>query len=334
MSKSNIISIKTLISVLSKMFGKTIIRAEYETEQLQGGTMGNVRLVTGIAATADGEKLPYKVVWKIQKNREIPGETKWGRDYDLFMSDFGKIFTNILRWAECYHAEIINDETHIWTEYIDGVSGENLTIEILEYISAEFGKFQGRLYKQPEILDNIDCLSDVGWMKRDYGQWKPETAEYQYIRSENCEIPEHLRQMLIDMDNKSETIFENIQKLPVVLCHRDFWVENIFYLASNREIILIDWDYTGWGYMGEDIASLIADDIDIEYMDEYYRRFIPAYYKGISEYMDIISVNNNCIREMILIKFGYRFIHRYIFADTSERKNQQINALQKIYDMP
>jgi len=46
-----------------------------------------------------------------------------------------------------------------------------------------------------------------------------------------------------------------IERLPVVLCHRDFWVANIFY--KDQKILLLDWDTTGWGYMGEDIASWI-----------------------------------------------------------------------------
>ena len=314
------------------MFGKKIINADYQIKSLQGGTIGDVKLVSGIAITFDGEKIPYKVVWKIAKNREISGETKWGRDYDLYMSDFGKIFDEKLRWAECYHAEIIDDETHIWTEYIEGVSGNDLTTEMLVEISEEFGRFQGRLYKNPEIFKNINCLSDIDWMKRFYGQWKPETKEYQYIRSKDCKIPEHLCKMLVDLDNNIEKIFANINKLPVVLCHRDFWIENIFY--SDGKVILIDWDYTGWGYLGEDIAALIEDDIiDTKYIGEYYRKFIPAYYKGISEYIDVSKIEDDYIWEMMLIIFGYRFVHRYIFADSIEKKEQQIIALQQIYEI-
>jgi thiamine kinase-like enzyme len=318
--------------VLTKKFNKKIIDADYQTKSLQGGTIGDVQLVSGVAKNDNGEKLPYKVVWKVQRNRAIPGETKWGRDYDLFMSDFGKIFTDTLRWPEFYHAEIINDETHIWTEYIEGISGYDLTTEMLEKISEEFGRFQGSLYKNPEILKNINCLNIGEYIKRDYGQWNQETVEYQYIRSDNCEIPKYLTQMLINMDNNFEKIYENIKKLPVVLCHRDFWIENIFY--SNGTIILIDWDYASWGYLGEDIASLIEDDIiDMKYISEYYQKFIPAYYKGISEYVDISTINDDYIWEMMIIKFGYRFIHRYIYADTTERKNQQIIALQQLYEI-
>jgi Phosphotransferase enzyme family. len=49
--------------------------------------------------------------------------------------------------------------------------------------------------------------------------------------------------MIIEIDDQSQEIFEHIEKLPIVLCHRDFWVANIFY--SNGKILLIDWDTTG-----------------------------------------------------------------------------------------
>jgi hypothetical protein len=44
--------------------------------------------------------------------------------------------------------------------------------------------------------------------------------------------------------------------------------------SSDDKIALIDWDTAGWGYMGEGIASLIADESDVNYMTEYYNRCI------------------------------------------------------------
>lgn len=68
-------------------------------------------------------------------------------------------------------------------------------------------------------------------------------------------------------------------------------------------------------------------------MDEYYRRFIPAYLKGISEYMDVSAIENLYIWEMIIIKFGYRILQKYMFSESPDIKNQQVKKLQKIYDI-
>ncbi len=323
---------ETLTKVLSKMLGTNIIRAVFQLKQLQGGTLGDVRLVSGMAETANGRKLPYKVVFKTQKKWVRPGDPQsWHREYDLYISDFKDAFTDSLCWPECYHAEMNNDEIQIWMEYIDGISGKDLDIEALEQAAEALGHFQGKIYQQHETLKNITCLGDTGFMEREFGQWKPETAEYRYLHSDECTLPEHLRRMLVDTQRQAEMIFSNISCLPVVLCHRDLWIENIF--ITDARIFLIDWDCTGWGFMGEDIASLIADDFDYDNLDEYYRRFIPAYIRGISEYIDVSAIEDFYIWEMIVIKFGYRFLQGFMFSQSSDVKEQQINALQKLYEI-
>lgn len=326
---------ETLKRVLSKMFGSNIIRADCQTRQLHGGTLGDVRLVTGMAEAADGLKLSYSVVLKIQKKWERYGDPgSWRREYDLYTSDLGVSFSDSFRWPECYHAEMNKEENEImlWMEYIDGVSGLNLTGEMYERAAEELGRFQGKLHaEQPAFLQNMTSLSNVAFLKNYYLRYKSWNVVYDYIRSDDCEIPEHLCKMLIDIDVNADEVFSRIERLPVLLCHRDFWVTNIFY--SDDKIVLIDWDTTGWGYMGEDIASLIADEADVDHMVEYYHKCIPAYYKGFSEYTDVSHISDHCIRELILIMFGYRFVEQYINAESPGEKTLQLNTLQKIYEM-
>ncbi len=330
----NNITNEKLISVLSKMFGKTIACASYQFKQLQGGTLGDVRLVTGTAEAVDGEKLPYQVVWKKQKKWERPGDSNsWRREYDLYISDLGKVFTDSLRWPICYYAEMnagIN-ETQLWMEYIDGASGLDLTVEMFEKAAYEIGRFQGKLYSDPPgFLSVLKNLSDVEALKYNYLYNRSQGEVYSYIRSENCEIPEHLCQMLIGVDDRADEIWSRIETLPVVLCHRDFWVTNIFYKDGN--IILIDWDTTGWGYLGEDMASLIADEADVNHMVEYYRKCVPAYYKGFAEYANSSYITKNCVYELILLKFGYRLVDWYMNSRDGG-KALCLNTLQKIYEM-
>ncbi|WP_420535510.1 hypothetical protein [Alkalihalobacillus pseudalcaliphilus] len=52
---------------LSQQFKKDINYADFQTTEIHGGTVGNVYLVTGSDGTADGEKMPYRIVLKIQK---------------------------------------------------------------------------------------------------------------------------------------------------------------------------------------------------------------------------------------------------------------------------
>jgi hypothetical protein len=279
---------ETLIKVLSKMLGRTIINADYKYKQLHGGTVGEVRLVTGLAVTSTEDKLSYKVVLKIQGKWERYGDPdSWRREYDFYQSDFGSVFNDCLRWPDCYHAEISEEETEtqIWMEYIDGVTGFCLTGEMYEHAAFELGRWQGKLYaEQPSILQSLTNLSKLEFMKNFYLHYRSWHVVYDYIRCDECEIPKHLCKMLIEIDENEDELWKRVVKLPIVLCHRDFWITNIFY--KDSKIVFIDWDTSGWGYMGEDIASLIADEADVENMVENYKRCVSAYYRGFSEYAD------------------------------------------------
>jgi thiamine kinase-like enzyme len=108
-------------------------------------------------------------------------------------------------------------------------------------------------------------------------------------------------------------------------------VTNIFYSEDN--IRLIDWDTSGWGYLGEDIASLIADEADVENMIEIYNRCVKAYHKGFSENADMPYIKDHCIWEMILLMYGYRMVEWFKFAETPEEKAHHMKTMEKIYEI-
>ena len=256
---------EAVINAISKMLGTNIICSNFKSEQLQGGTVGDVRLITGNAETTCGAILPYKIILKVQKKWERGNDPdSWRREYDLYKSDLGSLFNDSFRWPVCYHAEMNDEETEtqLWLEYIDGVSGDDLTVCMFEYAALEIGRFQGKQYaKKPDFSNEI-------------------------------------------------TIFYN-----------------------DGKIRLIDWDTAGWGYIGEDIKQLISDETDPCYMVEYYRKCVPAYYKGFSEYADISHITDNCIREMILVSVGYRLVEWYKSAKTPDEKTLHLDTLQKIYEI-
>ena len=362
---TNIVKSEILNTILSKMLDKSIIDASYQVKQLQGGTLGDVQLVTGLAETVDNEKIPYKVVWKKQKKWERPGDPdSWRREFDLYQSNLQAAFTPTLYRPKCYHLGLSNDTVELWMEYVDGISGGDLSIEMLEQAALELGRLQGRINQQHEDFNSIVCLGDTGFLEREFNQWHKQSYtcdyliseqsrlpeflkemlkigeillvdgksfEYSYLRSKGCDIPEKLKQMIMDIDNRKDEIFSRLKNLPKVLCHRDFWNENIFF--TEDAVRLIDWDTAGWGFLGEDIASLIVDGMDIDRFEENYNRLVPAYLKGITEYMDIPIVDKTHIFELILIKFGYRMMQERMFSQTWDNKNWGVNALQKIYEI-
>ena len=326
----------TLIIVLKRMFGKNIINADYEVTKLDSGVCDNVRLITGIAETSTSEELSFKVILKKQKKISPPlsrfDAEAWKREYYFYASDFYKLLDDNIGMPQCYHSEFLGEEYILWLEYIEGYK-KDLTIDDLEYISGKLGAFHGKIYTQPELTSNISCLSFTHWMEKNI-QRRHKSPEYDYLRSEAFDVPEHLKCMLIEIEDNKEEILEKMKALPIVLFHGDFHDGNLF--LKDGKIILYDWGHgAGLGYLGEDIANLIAE-FGIDYCDlwvEYYRRFIPAYLKEFSEYMDISGIENFYIKEMIILYWGYEIVQAYMSAENEDDKAKQITALQQIYDM-
>ena len=326
---------KTLIFVLNKRFEEHIVAAEYHTHALQGGTVGDVHLVTGNAETADSQKLQYRFVVKVQKKFTRYGDSEsWRREYDLYNTKLEATFSDALRWPTCYYSEMNTeeDEFELWLEYIDGVTGLDLAGDMYEQVALELGRYQGKLYvEQPTVLQELTNLSHADLMKNTYLHYRSWPVVYDYIRSEDCAFPKHISQMLIDVDENSDEILARIEKLPIVLCHRDFWVNNLIY--SDGKFAIIDWDMSGWGYLGEDIASLIADEANLDHIVENYQRCVFAYYKGFSEYADAPSIAESCIYELILLMFGYKWIEYYLHTDDDDEKKNYIKTFEKIYEL-
>ncbi len=323
----------TLLAVIGKILSTEITNATWQTKQLQGGTVGDVQLIYGIANTKSGNKRPYSVVLKTQKKWERHGDKhSWRREYDLYSSDLNTFFSDKFRWPKCYYTQICDNKTQIWMEYVEGISGTDLTVEMFEQVAKELGRFQGKIYvEKPALVKSISNVSDIEYYINEYKRYRSWDQLYNYIRSDDCPLPKHICNMLIKLDKDWESILTQIKKLPIILCHRDFWNANI--IQTDEEIRIIDWDTSGWGYMGEDIASLISDEPNINYMVEYYLKCVPAYYEGFSDYVDISSIRYNCIYELILVMFGYRLIEWYKFSESKEEKEVPLKTLEKIYEI-
>ena len=324
---------ETLKKALSKMFDVKITRADCQAEQLHGGAFGDIRLVTGTAYSGGNEALPYRIVCKTQRKRRPPeNPDSWVNEYRFYTSDFHKLFEKNVRMPKCYHAEISDEMYALWLEYIDGVTGTDLTISNLEYIAENYGCIQARIHKQPELTENIGCLRYNKFMENYYDFKRKQKELYDYLRSETFDMPVQYKQMLIETDDNKAEVFDKLKQLPVVFHHGDFHAGNMF--LKNDEVVLIDWgDGAGWGYLGEDIVNLICDNPNIELWDEYYRKLIPAYLKGISEYMDISKIESFYFKEMIIISHGYDIVRKHMLAQNRDEKEKQITALQKIYEM-
>jgi len=322
-----------LLRALSIMLDQNIVDVSFETKELQGGTVGHVELIHGMATVEGQEKLPYKIVHKTQKQwKRHADPDSWLREYDLYTSDLGQLMTESLRWPKCYHLERNDNEVELWMEHIEGVTGHDLSLDMFEIASRELGRFQGRLLKEkPSVLQDLHNLSRESMIKEVYQAYVAWPETYDYVRSDSCDLPKHISQMIIENDKKSNFLWQEIEKLPVIFSHRDYWVTNIFYV--DGQIRLIDWDTTGFGAVGEDIASLIIDETSPNMIHDYYKTCVPAYIDGLSEFIDMSTYKDLYIYEQILLFFGYRLVEEYKFSKSDEAKKYCLEVLEKLHDL-
>lgn len=348
------------LRALSVYFGEKITQATKQTEELHGGTVASVFLVQGSALTSSKGEQPYQMIWKYTKKWDRPGDPlSWRREYDWVNQSKEISFHKDLRMPICYYMEMSDEGNHLWLEYITGTSGNHLSLSMLSETAYNWGVFQGKLSLSNVFLENKN-ITQPEFLEGELSQWYHNPYDYNYLcseqckipsyvkdtlnnhdwndgfsivyhylRSEECDLPVYLKQMIMKIDDSKEEIYERFSKLPKVITHRDFWIENIFY--QDGIIYVLDWDCVGIGYLGEDIASLIADDTPTEEIDTWLMPLFSSYKKGFQAFGNALPIELKDVVLMILIKYGYRLVNHYWFTDSAEKKEDIIKRLTLYY---
>lgn len=321
---------QALLSALGEMLKDTITSATYEVLNLKAEVTGTVVLVSGLATSEAGLESNYKLVLKrLEPWERYADPLSWRREYDLYQAKLDPLMTDSFRWPTCYFQEDFGEELYLWMEYIEGTTNEDLTLDMYVESAKALGEFQGQLYRDHTTqLSSIKNLSQKDFVKQSYLHIRSWDKVYDYVREDSCPLPKAIKEMLIDNDNDAQSIWTGIEQLPVVFCHRDYWITNIF--RQDKSIIAIDWDTCGWGYLGEDIASLIADEVPPNLIGQCFDRCIAAYYEGISVYMDTSGIDKHYIKEHILMLYGYRLVAGYRFAESDDEKQIALKTLEAI----
>jgi hypothetical protein len=97
---------RILLMVLSNILAQTMTDARWRSNQLQGGTLGNVSLVQGEACTESGVWQPFQVVRKSQQRWIRPGILIHGGGNMISPLLICIVFfLPSLRWPTIYHYE-------------------------------------------------------------------------------------------------------------------------------------------------------------------------------------------------------------------------------------
>jgi hypothetical protein len=163
------------------------------------------------------------------------------------------------RPARCYLA----DGNVLWLEHVRDRYDGRWPLEAFEAAAAALGSFNGRFLVSPP--------PDEHWLSRDW------IEKHQDLPALSVRPSEQRVQV---------TLRGTLDSLPQTVCHHDAAQANLF--LTDEGVVAIDWEGTGWGAVGADLATLVVGtmrrgDFDPERASELDEVAFRGYASGLAE---------------------------------------------------
>lgn len=339
MNEKNVHEIKkeSLIAALNNKFDKEIFDVEYTANRLCKGTVAEVIKIEGSAKNHE-YILPFKLVLKIQKkwNRHLD-PLCWRREYDIYLNKLDKEISRFIRLPECYLLEESHDTTKIWMEYIEGMSGEediddkklSLAAEKLGMLQADFHEFGSFDLPYIRNFPAVESSFDL-WYKR----------IEEVLKKPISGFPDKIREILNQYAENSNNFLASFKSLPLTLCQGDVHHDNLIFKPENDgfDIYLLDWDSSGYGYMGEDAIDLLLEAFlytkrDVSLMNEYKHKILSSYYTGAKKSRMDYFLDDKLITDIFAYSWGFRVTSHYLYYKTDDLKKRCVDILNVMFGL-
>lgn len=326
------ISKLSLLDALKKMFETDIIDADYSLEILQGGTVGDVCKLSGMAMTNDSSS-PFTLVLKNQRKWDRHGDPDcWRREYDIYKNGLDHELLGAIKLPHCYLLEESGDSTHIWMEYIEGATGDNqLHAQELALSAEKLGELQGAFHQIGQR--DLSYLRNYPAVHSSFGLWWGRMEKP--LSNVIAGFPEELRNTLNDYAVRANVILDSIDSLPVTICQGDVHHDNLILKATpdETEVYLIDWDCAGYGRMGEDAVDVLMEAFvyssrEVSLLPGFRRRIIDGYCKGVRSRGIDFTLNDVLVRNIFALAWGFRIADLYLYYKEDHLKNRCVEILQ------
>ncbi len=150
-------------------------------------------------------------------------------------------------------------------EDIDGRGGATLTEDDYVTIASAWGRAQGLLASERAGEARALTWWSRAFLRRytaskpvDYGMLHDEAAWQAPLIAGNW--PPALRDGLALLHDRAEQLYACLEAGPQVLCHLDFWPNNVF-VETGDGVVLVDLGFCGWGSPAEDIGNFAPDAV-------------------------------------------------------------------------
>lgn len=327
----------SLLLALSSMSGATVSDAAYETELLQGGDVGEVCKISGMALTG-GCSHPFALVLKNQKKWERHGDPEcWRREYEIYRYGLDRKLLQTIKLPKCYLLEESAGVTHIWMEYIEGSTGnEQLHAPELALAAEKLGELQAEFHLSGQR--NLPYIRSYPAIRSSFDFWWGRTKNA--LGTEIDGFPDELRNTLNDYAARADSLLNALDDLPLTLCQGDFYHDNIMFRTGidGTDIYLIDWDCAGYGRMGEDAVDVLMEafvyaDRDVSLLSDFRKRIIDGYVQGVRGGGVEFSIDEALVRDMFALAWGFRIAGLYLYYKDEHAKRRCIEILKAMLEI-
>lgn len=269
----------------------------WQAEEVQGGTLGEVYILTGLARS-EGQNmdLPWSLVLKIQRPYSRLGDPEsWRREMYVYQSDILADLPASLRTPRCLSvSEPNSEEIWLWLEKVEGINGTRMGFTDYVLAARHLAHYQGQfLVGRP--LPSHPWLSTRYWVVKTVADWGtgaiPWLRQLQNLPEAERPLPADVIEGTLHLWVERDRLLDVLNSLPQTHCHRDFFSGNVFVHNDSAGVghtSVIDWDCSGVGMIGEDIADLVGealvfDDFPLDRAEELKAAVFESYHQGLRE---------------------------------------------------
>ncbi len=241
-----------------------IVPLDYDA-YLPGRTVARV---TG-HAEVEGRPVPWSAVRKwtdspvTTPTAPIEGGRREARAYRSGILDLERG----LRVPRAYEIDLADDgHVALWLEDVRATGPDRWPLDMYAKAAHALGRFNGAYLVRP--------LPDHPWLVSDWAERQSETVDMAAALAEiaTCASADEVRRALGDdigqragrMLEDQKRFIANLSRLPQTLCHHDAARSNLVARQGRdgtTEIVALDWESTGLGAVGADIATLVSGSL-------------------------------------------------------------------------